>query len=763
MGGFTAFRNHLFNLFPHVFKRRLGSRQAFCLVIVDMMQFLAGKVKFQVQEAFDGEGLARSMRVVVESYLHDEEDYYPTKGMVALLDTPKHVPTNKARTQQKRHVGGSTTSTTSSIIMDEALYNRCLTGVEGSPPPLGLGDLLKSRIHGETIWRSNNLKFQVYSLITEELLKIVPPIGVRFILDDGIQIDRVRYDKERASLITRFAFDARSAYEQECLVANLMRQEHTQRFMVSQKKGVTLLPQTGIGEADVKIPRFLAHGNNTRRYMIVSQDTDIIFILLLHLKRMLKNNQNDDFEVWLDTQTPTDRKMRASRQYRFIDVRALYDAIMQLFAREYPQVKNPIETLIFLVYALETDFTSAFDTCLHVTPKVVWNTFSALHTAPLVLKERGYILFNEQMYDEMVAAGTKREKNKEKETAKMGTKRSTEKVIPYPMEWHQLLSGAVTYEYDETTDFYSLKLDDMACQRFLYLLCQQRLVDDLGAVGVAQFDKKKGLHRTTITTSDEIFMWTSEIASRLEAYRVSSEVTKEEQESKKRKSMEALFHETDKRVRLSDSSSKSATTEQSEQKQPLRLPVKRALFPQPCTKTPQPSPSEFMDICRMIDEIEDPDDDPLSPFPKLKPIVVPALTSTSINKKLQELTQKQVPKDYGIPRLPSMLARIYRMEWLLNYHQNGWKTSTFMTNFADPHPNDGALSLYGWRAQEIAQSEEAVRRGDFNNSYYTCVYEEGVAATVKEPGFMPFRVYEMVETDQVYHRSHERYAQSFGV
>jgi len=151
-------------------------------------------------------------------------------------------------------------------------------------------------------------------------------------------------------------------------------------------------------------------------------------------------------------------------------------------------------------------------------------------------------------------------------------------------------------------------------------------------------------------------------------------------------------------------------------------------------------------VRRMVidDDIEDDDE---------KPVVV-AVTSykPTVIKKMEALLKEGVAKDYGVPRLQAMIARVYRTEWLMNYHQNGWKTTAYMTNFAEAHPLDTTLSWHGWKAEEIPQSEEAIKRGDFNNSYYTSVYEIGV-----EPGVIPFRVYKMVESDQVYNRNHLAY------
>ena len=569
--------------------------------------------------------------------------------------------------------------------------------------------------------------------MTEELLRVTPPPGLSLIIDDGVSVDPALYLQRREEMLAHYFFGDRDAYAQECLVANLSRHHFTERFMVSEKKGVERLAQTGTGEADVKIPRFIMYGNKTSRYLVVSQDTDLIFILLLHMKSLLPFEEN--LEVWLDTQTPSDRKNGGSRVYRYINVKELYNAIVDLFDREYPSIQNPIETFVFLVYALETDFTSDFDPVLRITPELVWNTFSALHTCPEVLQSTGYLLFNGHMYDEVAAVGTKREEHRDREMAKMGVKRSEDRVCPYPSKWVGVLSSAVMYGYNALSDEYNIVLEDVKVQSFLYFLCQFKVLDELTSLGYTQFDrkKKKANHCTYIPTKDEIFYWTGEIEAKLEAHRLSLLNTAREEEDRKRKAIDELVTR--------------ATT----QKPSFNL-VSHKHF----KKTPASSSSSSNEISKIIDEIEEIEEDEV-PVPVPVAVVVPLSNSATVRKRMNELIKKEIPKDYGVPHLHAMLARIYRTQWVMNYHQNGWKTTDYATNFAEPHPGDATLSCHGWKAREIVQDEESVARGDYNNSYYTSVFVEGI-----EPGVIPFRLYEMVETDLIFNRHHTAYL-DFGV
>lgn len=735
MGKLTAARNHLFNLFPRAFKRLLDAETPFCLVILDLMQFLAKVKHYTTSNESDITRLTESMCSVVESYMNSSE-YKATRGLVVLLDTTKNVPTNKARTQKERDTA-TTTTTTESKILDESQYEALHSKGE-------LGDLLTCGLEGESIWRNNNTKFQLYCAVTEGLLKIVPPRkDMQLILDDGISVHPELYKQRREEMINHYFFKEQSAYAQECLVSGLARHHFTERFVVSgDGSPIRRLPQTETGEADVKIPRFIVAGNNTRRYLVVSQDTDIIFILLLHLKSVLPHEPA--LELWLDTQTPVDRASGVSTPYRFINVKALYNAILELFAREYPSVENPVETLIFLVYALETDFTSSFETCLHVTPRVVWNTFAALHTEQEVLAKQGYLLFNDYVYDDKKPNDANHNRKE-----KAGAKRSTERQSLYPRRWWGILDSVVQYTHKEEADQYDITIDDVKAQSFLYLLCQQRVLKDLTALGYPQFDAKKGVHRTYIDTVDELFVWTSEIEGKLEAYRLSAQESKALGESNKRKAQEELVQ-------------KDALLKKQKKKEEVVTAYGVVVVtPRTVIKIPRPvsmgqrqvNLDALVDDIKQgesarlvaddIEEVDDGDKPVVVVVPTYKPMVI---------KKMEALLKEAVAKDYGVPRLQAMIARVYRTEWLMNYHQNGWKTTAYMTNFAEPHPLDATLSWHGWRAEEIPQSEESIRRGDFNNSYYTSVYEIGI-----QPGVLPFRVYKMVESDQVYNRNHLAY------
>ncbi len=100
-----------------------------------------------------------------------------------------------------------------------------------------------------------------------------------------------------------------------------------------------------------------------------------------------------------------------------------------------------------------------------------------------------------------------------------------------------------------------------------------------------------------------------------------------------------------------------------------------------------------------------------------------------------------------------MKARIYRLRWILNYHQNGWLSTDYSMNFDATHHDNYNKSLHGWRSSEIQQTPETITRGDFNNGYLTFQHCGGTPI----PGVIPFRIFETFETDDIFDRDYIRY------
>ena len=72
----------------------------------------------------------------------------------------------------------------------------------------------------------------------------------------------------------------------------------------------------------------------------------------------------------------------------------------RFLSAEYPSVQHPIETYCFLVYSLETDFTSGLHSYLGISERLVWDTFSALHSGRA---DGSYLQFDDKLKKDEVA------------------------------------------------------------------------------------------------------------------------------------------------------------------------------------------------------------------------------------------------------------------------------------------------------------------------------------------------------------------------
>lgn len=498
MGGFTLWRDFLLKLFPECFSS--GVKQDFTvdLLIVDMMQFMAKFVRNQPQNAFIPRSVLTNIKDVVRFYMNNEEDGTRpriSKGFAFLFDTPLYTPRNKAQTQQTRDTGAQKRErpadphveegvvdgeeeggepTLPSLLIDDCLLTEAqfatflsLADVDAPLPPLLLmPDLVpeeRVNLRGNTVWRSNSLRWQLSWMVTQSLIEaLVVPRDKFMILDDAIVFERAKCDEIRQAMLSRHQFEGRSAYDKACLIGVLMARYQTQRALVYGDRQIKCFSATTIGEADVKIPQYIRLKDGKRRFLVVSQDTDLIFILLLHMKRLyteweeLEGEEGgvplSDLELWLDTQTPNDMahgdRPANNRPYRYINVKQLYFRIVDWFQKDYPSVMHPIETLVSLVYTRTTDFTRGFHTFLDVTERVIWDTFSELHSP-----QKEFRTFS----------NTRKPRT--------GLFEMTGLLNP--------LSTAILVVRDRGNSLlYTFTLNEMQWERFLYLLCQLRLWGD---------------------------------------------------------------------------------------------------------------------------------------------------------------------------------------------------------------------------------------------------------------------------------------------
>jgi hypothetical protein len=652
------------------------------------------------------------------------------RTLVMLLDNTEYVPAIKSCTQKQRDGGGE-----GAVVMDERDYENYMarrTDRATAHDHLIIDEFSADLpLRRATVWRSVNLRLQLVRLITHALLlgDPLPPAPRVLVLDDGFAINPDTFCEKRSAMLDDYDFYDRSAFAQECLVSALSRHHMTQRLYLYPDGKIARQRAWPAGEADIKVLHHISREHGARRYMVVTQDTDAIFILLLHMKTLLDpatGEPDADLELWLDTRRPQeepkkDKPAASNRPYRFINIKTLYCGILQLFAREYPSVANPIETLVLLAYSLETDFTRAFHPYLGVQPHTVWDTFSELHHPPPPPTkkpgtEEGFLLFRGVCKDD--------------ETTTQPAERKRQYVLPRTL--HGVLNRVVRVHHNPANDAHELAVDELALQRFYYLLCEFKVRADLALVGYSAFGRLPPLGTKYILDPDQLFMRVAELEDKVALCRRGGLQAIREREAEEQRHFMSLLEEEKRAAAQASAGAR---------------PVIRSKFSPPPAPKPQPQTTGV----------------PVPPVVRWTEFDLLTTEEQEVahpitDERVVELARREIPPAYGIPRHRAMLARIYRVEWLMNYHQNGWLSADeYALNFGQLHERSHTLSKHGWRVREIEQSDEAVARGDFNSTYVTMRYTgEGAWP---EAGVMPFRVFVTEETDEVYNRRHEAYAQ----
>lgn len=694
MGGLDKWRNFLLALFPSCFRENWEEGKEVCVCMVDLMMGLAPSVISQRDvETFDTEYITRKMERMVVQYQNNEED--PKRplvktALIAMIDTFHKVPKNKSATQKSRD--GDQAQHMNKVLYDE------MTTLHEQDHHLFISNNNQEfayPLQGNTVWRSDNLKLQLYRLITHHLLHIPVKKDKVLIIDDGLAFSKTDFDGVRQRMLDDHPqFKEKSEFEQDWLVHQLMihSKNFVTRFMVWDDGSFRRFDATGTGEADIKIQHYIRRDNGAKRFLVVNQDTDIIFILLLHMHTLLHDDETDEeIEVWIDTRSPSDKV--DARPYRYIDVKKLYYAIHRLFKKEYPCIRYPIDMFCFLVFSHETDFTRRFPVCLQVNETLIWNTFSELHSV-----NETFITFTSKLQD----------------TIKRSNKYTISKTH------FGMLNDTV--QYDAVKRQFILKHQKI--KGFYFLLCQLRIMriqKDL-RISNGHYDN----HNLIVAINcNELRIYARDICERLDKFKNYETLQQKALDEffiiKKRPAREVESTEpppVEKRFKLSSSLAKKT-----------RLNISN-------------TPTE-------TDQRVDLDEDEIDKkIPAIKQSYLLDDTSylRSNEKMLRLHAKKELPDEYyGVPDNNEMLARIYRIEWYMAYCRNGWRNSgDGFLHYDETAKQDPSLSLWGWKSRPISDEEEHHKM--MNSTYCVSRYAP------KESPSTVFVLYEVVETNQVYHK-----------
>lgn len=158
------------------------------------------------------------------------------------------------------------------------------------------------------------------------------------------------------------------------------------------------------------------------------------------------------------------------------------------------------------------------------------------------------------------------------------------------------------------------------------------------------------------------------------------------------------------------------------------------------TKTHQPLISEVQTMSEITVPVTN------ASSPKKMAAIGPAVSFTPTDTQrfydksvLATLCTKAIPEMYSIPTRTQMKARICRLDWVLNYIQNGTVSKHASTSYDASLPFDKDQSLYGW--QSVPLDIEGNNLVNLNSSYHT------QSLTQVLLGQMPIRVHATKECD----------------
>jgi len=706
MGGFVEYLAFMMALFPDCFFAHLPpGATVFDVAIADLMQWLSGQVMNERAHHphFNLGAVVRRVEQAV-AYLQNNEDD-PTRplvlnALVCLLDTVHQVPRSKGATQRARD--GSTEP-----HMNEARYEE----IRALYPESEDTDLFFATVHqerrypfsGNEVWRSQNLKLQLYRLISCHVLSQPVRKDRVLVLDDGLACSEEDWAEWRACIVNEYHYEARSRFEQEVLMATELQQHALRRYMVwgGEEPVHREFPATGTGEADIKVMHYLQANiaRGLRRFLVVNQDKDLIFVLLLQMQRLLREvEEGDELQVWLDTHSPGNKG--DNKPYRYINMVALYKGIVALFAREFPQVRYPVETFCFLAFMRKTDFVQPLCSdcpekrghkeCLCITDADAWNLFSELHSPNGA---------------EYIGFGTK--------FARLSERR-----------WSQELYGLMNYAVSYDCVSRQFLFQHGALQRFYYLLFQQRLMrlrhqmrlpvplgDSRDAMGLSGM-------RASAIDSQELLIYAHDVAERLEAYRL-------HQQRGEAKLVQTLLS-----FKRPASEEPDVALQPPEKKFKLSSQGGRGKLLSRTFENADP-------VLEMEQE-------------ESKPVVVVPRVNTDADCKLAQYVSQNADrlrplsrfpyKQYhGMPTPEALLLRLYDVELYMNYLRDGWwKGPQAADELTQRARLDDSLQVWPYE-ERLLEGEERTRA--LNSTHY-----------VQRAGERGYDLLEVLKSNHVIHR-----------
>lgn len=387
MGIAREFKLFLLYLFPNCFSENLPSNIQPTICILEAMPFLSKIFSLTKNSKLTITQLLFNLKSHIYKDILDK--YKELRGLVILFDNVFYVPGNKSFVEMKRDSNKNSTTKTY-LNEEEYIKERIKRNLKDDDLFFNDGSTLD--LDGTIIWRDCNFRWILHYLVTRELLKLDIPKSKFVVIDEGIFFEKKYYPKLRKEILVnnQLTDPSISIYEKDCLISTEILSKKFQRGTLFDDKKLFLEPSLNIGESDLRILSNIKRNENNDIYVVESNDGDTLINLLKHAKSMLNPETFEfDNEIFLDTQTVSDKSSDNDRKYRFINITLLYKSIIEFFKEEFRNIKFPIETLSFLILSYFSDFTPKVSKKLSVGPVKIWNCFANLHSTNI----KGYFPF----------------------------------------------------------------------------------------------------------------------------------------------------------------------------------------------------------------------------------------------------------------------------------------------------------------------------------------------------------------------------------
>lgn len=306
-----------------------------------------------------------------------------TPGVVQyriVIDDPRYVPRSKGLEQQRR---------------DSTAQNKEFSEQERQHIRIGHGDIpLPTPIFFERLLATRSMRHELFAFIVAELALVEMKPGKRLVIDGACATAIAKYEQCGANVrITNASMSSAEAAEAAAIgdalpaptldLANATTITVTPREDGSEGNDVFVNPNSRIaGEGDMKIPDGIAMTPRGACIFVRSCDTDMIPILLLHMRRWMGAGEDEDGEPRYNVLLDTNGAIRNTKNSKpILNVTKLWRVIADKFLRDFTWVKHGVETLAALMLLSGSDFVKMWDGEVHrsgmpaIGPSAVWETF----------------------------------------------------------------------------------------------------------------------------------------------------------------------------------------------------------------------------------------------------------------------------------------------------------------------------------------------------------------------------------------------------